>query len=153
MNIAKRNRICYNASRQKSDCKSIWTKNESPNRVTAQSGDSSFLFMVAKHPPGYLLPLSCLSSHLPMRWQTTPAATVTRKVMMISIWTPPPIVGCRLDNIGIIPYQWLFFSFVLIWFHTSAFLSENHKPFLLFPFCFVDICILRFFSIFINKSE
>jgi hypothetical protein len=33
---------------------------------------------VAKHPPGYLLSLSCLSSHLLMRWQTTPAATVTR---------------------------------------------------------------------------
>ena len=54
-------------------------KNESPNRVTAQSGDSSFLFTTAKHPPDYLLPLSPLSSHLQMRWQTTPDPGITRK--------------------------------------------------------------------------
>ena len=39
-----------------------------------------FSFMVAKHPPGYLLSLSFLSSHLQMRWQATPAPTETIKV-------------------------------------------------------------------------
>ncbi len=53
-------------------------KNKSPDCKGVQSRDFSFL-------KGYLLSLSCLSSHLLMRWQTTPAATVARKVMMISI--------------------------------------------------------------------
>ena len=77
--------ICYNAVRQKVMMSPFGRKNESPDRNGVRSRDSSFLFIVAKHPPGYLLSLSCLSSHLLMRWQTTPAATVTRKVMMISI--------------------------------------------------------------------
>ncbi len=77
--------ICYNAIRQKVMMSPFGRKNESSDCNGVQSRDSSFLFIVAKHPPGYLLSLSCLSSHLLMRWQTTPAATVTRKVMMISI--------------------------------------------------------------------
>ena len=101
--------ICYNAIRQKVMMSPFGRKDESPDRNGVQSRDSSFLFVVAKHPPGYLLSLSCLSSHLLMRWQTTPAATVTRKVMMISIWTPPPVVGCRLNNIKIITYPLIFF--------------------------------------------
>ena len=72
--------ICYNAVRQRNVEKSMSAKNESPDRNEVQSRDSSFLFTVAKHPLDYLLPLSCLSSHLLMRWQTTPAATVTRNV-------------------------------------------------------------------------
>lgn len=40
---------------------------------------------MVKRPPGYLLSLSCLSNHLQMRWQVTPAATVTRKVIPIPI--------------------------------------------------------------------
>lgn len=80
------------------------TKNESPNRVAAQSGDSSFLFTVAKHPPGYLLPLSFLSSHLQIRWQTRPAATVTKKESTASTKTPPPAAGYRLGNAENIPY-------------------------------------------------
>ena len=44
-----------------------------------------FSFMVAKHPPGYLLPLSCLSSHLLMRWQAKPAATVSKKDSTYSV--------------------------------------------------------------------
>ena len=39
---------------------------ESPNRVAPQSGDSFFLFIAAKHPPGYLLLLSSPSNHLMM---------------------------------------------------------------------------------------
>ncbi len=75
--------ICYNAVRQRNVEKSMQAKNESPDRNGVQSRDSSFLFIVAKHPLDYLLPLSCLSSHLLMRWQTTPAA---RK----GIPCPPP---------------------------------------------------------------
>ena len=37
---------------------------KSPNCVAPQSGDSSFLFIAAKHPPGYLLLLSSPSNHL-----------------------------------------------------------------------------------------
>ena len=83
-----------------------------PDCNGVQSGDSSFLFIVAKRPLGYLLPLSCLSSHLLMRWQTTPAATVTRNVKNNSMQPPPPVAGCRLDNTGIITYrQILFYHF------------------------------------------
>ena len=77
---------------KKGKSKSIWTKNEAPNRVPAQFGASSFLFMVAKHPPGYLSSLLFLSSHLQTRWQTTPAITVTKKEIATSIQTPPPVV-------------------------------------------------------------
>lgn len=41
-------------------------KNETPNRVPAQSGASSFLFTAAKHPPGYLLSSWSPSNHLMM---------------------------------------------------------------------------------------
>ena len=44
-----------------------------------------FSFIVAKHPLGYLLSLSYLSSHLQMRWQATPAITVTIKASSTSI--------------------------------------------------------------------
>ena len=70
-------------------------KNEAPNRVPAQSEASSFLFTAAKHPPGYLLPLLPLSSHLQMRWQTTPATTAAKKEMRTSIQTPPPVARYR----------------------------------------------------------
>ena len=75
--------ICYNAVRQKVMMSPFGRKNESPDRNGVRSRDSSFLFIVAKHPLDYLLPLSCLSSHLLMGWQTTPAA---RK----GIPCPPP---------------------------------------------------------------
>ena len=101
-NIANQNGICYNASRQKGNGKSIWTKNEASNRVPAQLGASSFLFTMAKHPPGYLLLLSFLSSHLQTRWQTTPAITVTKKEIATSIQTPPPVVRGWQDNKAII---------------------------------------------------
>ena len=39
---------------------------KSPNRVGPQFGDSSFLFIAAKHPLGYLLLLSSPSNHLMM---------------------------------------------------------------------------------------
>ncbi len=58
---------------------------KSPNREATQSGDSFFSFIVVKHPLGYLLSLSFLSSHLTMRWQITPPATVTKRDMSISL--------------------------------------------------------------------
>ena len=105
--------ICYNAVRQRNVEKSMQAKNESPDRNEVQSRDSSFLFTVAKHPLDDLLPLSCLSSHLLMRWQTTPAATVTRNVKNNSMQTPPPVAGCRLDNTGIITYRQIIFYRIL----------------------------------------
>lgn len=66
---------------------------------TANTFEGSSLFIsVVEHPPGYLLSLLCLSNHLQMRWQVTPAATVTKKDMTISICSPPPVAGYRLDN-------------------------------------------------------
>ena len=53
---------------------------------TANTFEGSSLFIsVVERPLGYLLSLSCLSNHLQMRWQVTPAATVTKKDMTISI--------------------------------------------------------------------
>ena len=61
---------------------------------TANTFEGSSLFIsVVEHPPGYLLSLLCLSNHLQMRWQVTPAATVTKKDMTISICSPPPVAG------------------------------------------------------------
>ena len=61
------------------------TKND-PSECTANTSEGSSLFIsVVEHPPGYLLSLSCLSNHLQMRWQVTPAATVTIKVIIISL--------------------------------------------------------------------
>lgn len=53
---------------------------------TANTFEGSSLFIsVVQHPPGYLLSLLCLSNHLQMRWQVTPAATVTIKVIKVFI--------------------------------------------------------------------
>ena len=60
-------------------------------------GSSLFISMV-EHPLGYSLSLSCLSNHLQMRWQVTPAATVTKKDMTNSMRSPPPVAGSRVDN-------------------------------------------------------
>lgn len=61
------------------------TKND-PSECTANTSEGSSLFIsVVENPPGYLLSLSCLSNHLQMRWQVTPAATVTIKVIIISL--------------------------------------------------------------------
>jgi len=49
--------ICYNAKRQKVIAFQYERRNESPNRSSVQSGDSSFLFILAKYPVGYSLSL------------------------------------------------------------------------------------------------
>ena len=47
---------------------------------TANTFEGSSLFIsVVERPLGYLLSLSCLSNHLQMRWQITPARTATVK--------------------------------------------------------------------------
>ena len=74
-------------------------------------GLSSYFITVDKKPLGYLLSLSCLSNHLQMRWQVTPAATVTKKDMTISICSPPPVAGYRLDNTVSISYLLLFWKY------------------------------------------
>ncbi len=71
LHIEKEICICYNASRQKAITFQCEQRIESPSRVGAQSGDSSLLFTVAKHPPGYLLSLWSPSNHLMMKWQTS----------------------------------------------------------------------------------
>ena len=79
---------------------------------TANTFEGSSLFIsVVEHPPGYLLSLLCLSNHLQMRWQVTPAATVTKKDMTISICSPPPVAGYRLDNTVSISYLLLFWKY------------------------------------------
>ena len=66
---------------------------------TANTLEGSSLFIsVVERPLGYLLSLSCLSNHLQMRWQVTPAATATKKDITISMCSPPPVAGSRLDN-------------------------------------------------------
>ena len=53
---------------------------------TANTFEGSSLFIsVVERPLGYLLSLSCLSNHLQMRWQVTPAATVMIKVVKVFI--------------------------------------------------------------------
>ena len=53
---------------------------------TANTFEGSSLFIsVVERPLGYLLSLSCLSNHLQMRWQVTPAATVMIKVIKVFI--------------------------------------------------------------------
>ena len=59
---------------------------------------SSLFISVVEHPLGYSLYLLCLSNHLQMRWQVTPAATATKKDITISMCSPPPVAGSRLDN-------------------------------------------------------
>ena len=144
-------------------------KNESPDRSSVQSRDSSFLFIVAKHPPGYLLPLSCLSSHLLMRWQTTPAVTVTRNVKNNSMQNTAS--RCRVQvgqhkyyNISIdnLLSLWTLKPFLLLLFHHRAdlhvrcrclFLPQMHKKDLtgsnllpVDPCLFVLLCIHLFSS-------
>ena len=87
--------ICYNASRQKRYDYVPCEQRTSPG-CTANTFEGSSLFIsVVEHPPGYLLSLLCLSNHLQMRWQVTPAATVTKKDMTISICSPPPVAGSQ----------------------------------------------------------
>ena len=79
---------------------------------TANTFEGSSLFIsVVERPLGYLLSLSCLSNHLQMRWQVTPAATVTKKDMTISICSPPPVAGYRLDNTVSITYLLSFWKY------------------------------------------
>ena len=79
---------------------------------TANTFEGSSLFIsVVEHPLGYLLSLLCLSNHLQMRWQVTPAATVTKKDMTISICSPPPVAGYRLDNTVSISYLLSFWKY------------------------------------------
>ena len=59
---------------------------------------SSLFISVVEHPLGYSLSLLCLSNHLQMRWQVTPAATATKKDITISMCSPHPVAGSRLDN-------------------------------------------------------
>ena len=73
-------------------------KERTPVCTTNTCEGSSLFISVVERPLGYLLSLSCLSNHLQMRWQVTPAATVTKKDMTISICSPPPVAGYRLDN-------------------------------------------------------
>ena len=87
--------ICYNANRQKRDYKSIWTKEWIPRPYCRTVWGFFLSFIVAKNPLGYLLPLSSLSNHLMMQWQTTPPTTVTKKEITTSIQTPPPCCGYR----------------------------------------------------------
>ena len=102
--------ICYNASRQKSNC-TFMAKNEAPDCSASTFRGFFLFFLVVKRPPGYLLSLLCLSNHLQMRWQVTPAATVTKKDMTISICSPPPVAGYRLDNTVSISYLLLFWKY------------------------------------------
>ena len=73
-------------------------KERTPGCISGTFGGSSLLISVVEHPLGYSLSLSCLSNHLQMRWQVTPAATVTKKDMTNSMRSPPPVAGFRLDN-------------------------------------------------------
>jgi hypothetical protein len=57
MHLAMDLSICYNVGRQKRDDVQDERRNESPNRTAIQLRDSSFSFIVAKHPLGYLSPL------------------------------------------------------------------------------------------------
>ena len=103
--------ICYNASRQKRYDYVPCEQRTSPG-CTANTFEGSSLFIsVVERPLGYLLSLSCLSNHLQMRWQVTPAATVTKKDMTISICSPPPVAGYRLDNTVSITYLLSFWKY------------------------------------------
>ena len=99
LHIALSSCICYNASRQKRDMAMFHVNKERTPGCTANTFEGSSRFIsVVEHPLGYLLSLLCLSNHLQMRWQVTPAATVTKKDMTISMCSPPPVAGYRLDN-------------------------------------------------------
>ena len=70
-------------------------KERTPGCISGTFGGSSLFISVVEHPLGYSLSLSCLSNHLQMRWQVTPAATATKKDMTISMCSPPP--RCRVS--------------------------------------------------------
>lgn len=100
-------------------------KERSPRQCCSTVEGFFFSFMVAKHPPGYLLSLSFLSSHLQMRWQATPAPTETIKVnnnsMTITSSRCRVLVG-QHQNYSMLPLTILplfgnYFS------HTSTYLS------------------------------
>ena len=103
--------ICYNASRQKDMAMFHVNKERAPGCTANTFGGSSLFISVVEHPLGYLLSLLCLSNHLQMRWQVTPAATVTKKDMTISICSPPPVAGYRLDNTVSVSYLLLFWKY------------------------------------------
>ena len=64
----------------KKDMTMFHVNKERAPRMYANTFEGSSLFIsVVEHPPDYLLSLLCLSNHLQMRWQVTPAATVTKK--------------------------------------------------------------------------
>ena len=65
-------------------------KERTPVCTTNTCEGSSLFISVVEHPLGYSLSLLCLSNHLQMRWQVTPAATATKKDMTISMCSPPP---------------------------------------------------------------
>ena len=73
-------------------------KERTPVCTTNTCEGSSLFISVVEHPLGYSLSLLCLSNHLQMRWQVTPAATATKKDMTIFMCSPPPVAGSRLDN-------------------------------------------------------
>ena len=74
------------------------SKERTPVCTTNTCEGSSLFISVVEHPLGYSLSLLWLSNHLQMRWQVTPAATATKKDMTISMCSPPPVAGSRLDN-------------------------------------------------------
>lgn len=115
--------VCYNAIRQK-DMSIHMYKERIPQLYPNTVEGFFFSFVVAKHPLGYLLSLSLLSSHLMMRWQTTPPITVTKSDMSISICTPPPVVGYRLDNKPIISrISAIFYNFPMGMYYTITIFS------------------------------
>ena len=69
----------------KSNDESIGAKERIPEPCCSTVRGFFLSFIVSKHTLGYSLPLSCLSSHLLMKRQTTSAATVTKKVMTTSM--------------------------------------------------------------------
>lgn len=77
---------------------------------TANTFEGSSLFIsVVEHPPGYLLSLLCLSNHLQMRWQVTPAATAIKKeVIGFNEGTPflLPDWGSNVISISRIRTKW-----------------------------------------------
>ena len=70
-------------------------KERTPVCTTNTCEGSSLFISVVEHPLGYSLSLLCLSNHLQMRWQVTPAATATKKDMtMFHVFTSP---RCRVS--------------------------------------------------------
>lgn len=101
MYLENKNCICYNVGRLKESISPCGRKKRTPEPCYRTVRGFFFSFTVAKHPLGYCLPLSFLSSHLQIRWQRL-AATVTKKEIATSMKTPPPAAGYWLGNIEII---------------------------------------------------